>query len=84
MTSDKNEWLRILAATAYSRTTGELMQALIEHRDCDLQSYEPLLIRVQEVLVTRYDSARVQHLLGHLNRPNRDTIVKNTGNLPTK
>lgn len=80
MTSDKDEWLRTLAATAYSRSTDELMQALIEHRDLGLQSYEPLLIRVQEVFVTRYDSARVQHLLGHLNRPNRDRMIKNTGN----
>jgi hypothetical protein len=81
---DTDEWLRDLAADAYARQTGELMQALMEHRDRDdLPSYGPLLIRVREVLVTRYDLERVNHLLGHLSVPRRDTMVKNTGNLPT-
>jgi hypothetical protein len=81
---DTDEWLRVLAADAYARSTGELMQALIENRDReDLPSYGPLLIRVREVLVTRYDLARVNHLIGHLSVPRRDIMVKNTGNLPT-
>lgn len=81
---DTDEWLRVLAADAFVRPTGELMQALIEHRGRDdLPSYVPLLNRVREVLVTRYDLDRVNHLLGHLSSPRRDTIRKNTGNLPT-
>jgi hypothetical protein len=81
---DTDEWLRFLAADAYARPTSELMQALIDHRDRDdLPSYEPLLNRVHEVLVTRYRPETVNHLLKHLTVPRRDTIGKNTGNLPS-
>lgn len=82
MTDDKDQWLRDVAASAHGRQTGELMQILLDHRDSGLPSYEPLLVRVREVLVTRYALAQVDHLLGHLNMPRRDTMLKNTGNLP--
>ncbi len=78
MTFDNDSWLRTLAADAYGRETGELMQALIQNRNDATPAYEALLIRVREVLVTRYSLDRVTQLLGHLNRPNRDTIIQMT------
>lgn len=77
---ETDEWLRTVASTAYSRETNELLHTLLAHRDHadSLPSYEPLLIRVREVLVTRFDMLHVEHLLRHLNVPRRDTMLKNT------
>lgn len=76
MSFENDEWLRTLAASAYGRETDDLMQALFENRHEPTQAYEALLIRVREVFVTRYNSERVTHLLGHLSRPKRDIIVQ--------
>jgi len=82
MSFDNDQWLREVAAGAYGLPAEELLRAL--HVSCDdpTEAYEALLIRVREVLATRYTPERVTQLLGHLSRPNRDTIVRNTGNLP--
>lgn len=83
MDFETDEWLRTVAASAHGRETGELLYTLMAHRNNpNLQSYDPLLIRVREVLVTRYSSERANHLLRHLSVPRRDIIMKNTGNLP--
>jgi len=77
-----DELLRDIAATAHGRTDAELMAALFNEEAQTLPSYEPLLIRVREVLVTRYNLAWVNRALCSLNVPRRDTIIKTTGNLP--
>lgn len=76
MTFENDQWLRTLAADAHGRETSELMQALLENKHEASEAYEALLIRVREVLVTRYNPERVTHLLGHLSRPRRDTIAQ--------
>ncbi len=80
MDQETDEWLRTVASTAYNRETGELLYTLMAHRERsnDLPSYEPLLVRVREVLVTRYDVLHVEHLLRHLNVPRRDTMLRST------
>jgi hypothetical protein len=75
--------LQELAAQAYGLSTGELLNELDRYKNEDLPSYVPFLNRVREVLVTRYELGTVNHLLKHLSVPRRDTMVKNTGNLPT-
>jgi len=83
MYTDPDQWLRTLAAQAYGLPTDELVAALNNQQNQELPSFTPLYNRVWEVLVTRYNLARANHLIGHLAVPRRDTIMKNTGNLPT-
>lgn len=74
---DDDQLLREVAATAYSRADGDLMYFLMQYRGRGLPSYDPLFNRVKEVLLSRYDSARVDSLLKHLSIPRRDTMVQN-------
>lgn len=83
MYTDPDQWLRELAARAYGLPTDELLAALNDPQNQGLPSFTPLYNRAWEVLVTRYNLERANHLIGHLAVPRRDTIRKNTGNLPT-
>ena len=82
MDYDPDQRLRDLAATAHGQPTDVLVQALNDQQNQALPSYIPLYNRAWEVLVTRYNLERANHLMGHLANPRRDTIYKNTGNLP--
>lgn len=76
-----DELLRDVAAGAFGRETEELLQILnlAASSEEHLPSYEPLLNRVKEVLVTRYDSEYVTFLLKYHLVPRRDIILRNTG-----
>ena len=70
--------------TAHGLDDAALLQYIrgtssVRHR---LPTWDPLLNTIHEVLVTRYGFERTNSLLAGLNVPRRDTIGKNTGNLP--
>jgi hypothetical protein len=77
-----DENLRVLAATAMAIPTDLLLEEAHVRYDPEPPSFQPFLIRVQEVLIVRYGLERASQMLQSLNRPRRDTMHRTTGNLP--
>lgn len=74
--------LRTMLQTVHSQSTQALLMVIRGTSSVSdlLPTWQPLLYAVQQVFVTRYDSAKSTSLLRGLNSPRRDTMLSTHGN----